>query len=72
MKVNINSVDRIKDFVKVAESIPEDVDLVSGRYVVDAKSIMGVFSLDISKPVELVIHAENAAEFESRFDAFRV
>jgi len=37
-------------------------DLVSGRYVIDAKSIMGIFSLDLSKPIDLNIHAENDAE----------
>ena len=37
----------------------EEIDLSSGRYVVDAKSIMGIFSLDLSKPIDLNIHAEN-------------
>ena len=36
-----------------------DFDLISGRYVIDAKSIMGIFSLDLSKPIDLAIHAEN-------------
>ena len=36
-----------------------DFDLVSGRYVIDAKSIMGIFSLDLSKPIDLSIHAED-------------
>ena len=39
-----------------------DFDLVSGRYVIDAKSIMGIFSLDLSKPIDLNIHAEDAIE----------
>lgn len=39
-----------------------DFDLVSGRYVIDAKSIMGIFSLDLSKPIELNIHSEDEAE----------
>ena len=39
-----------------------DFDLVSGRYVIDAKSIMGIFSLDLSKPIDLNIHAEEDIE----------
>ena len=39
-----------------------DFDLISGRYVIDAKSIMGIFSLDLSKPIELNIHAEEEAD----------
>ena len=42
-----------------------DFDLVSGRYVIDAKSIMGIFSLDLSKPIDLNIHADNAADVDT-------
>ena len=44
---------------KVDSSFNYDIDLISGRYVVDAKSIMGIFSLDLSKPIDLNIHAED-------------
>ena len=51
--------DRVKSFVNEITKYDYDFDLVSGRYVIDAKSIMGIFSLDLSKPIDLNIHAEN-------------
>ena len=51
--INLGSIDKVKSFV-----IDSDFDLVSGRYVIDAKSIMGIFSLDLSKPIDLNIHSE--------------
>lgn len=56
LKVLLNGVDRVKSFVNVVTTFDCDFDLVSGRYVIDAKSIMGIFSLDISKPLTLVVH----------------
>lgn len=56
--VSINTVDKVKDFVNTITKFEYDFDLVSGRYVIDAKSIMGIFSLDLSKPINLNIHAE--------------
>ena len=49
-----------------------DIDLVSGRYAVDAKSIMGIFSLDLSKPIELNIHTDDAEKFMADIDRFIV
>lgn len=60
--VNLNSIDRVKSFVKDITKYENDFDLVSGRYVVDAKSIMGIFALDLSKPLQLNIHAEEQAD----------
>lgn len=58
LNIMINSINDVKDFVNIVSKYDFDVDLTSGRYVVDAKSIMGIFSLDISKPIELNIHAD--------------
>ena len=57
--ISLNSIDKVKAFVNEITRFDNDFDLVSGRYVIDAKSIMGIFSLDISKPIELNIHAES-------------
>lgn len=54
----LSSINDVKDFVNIVSKYDFDVDLTSGRYVVDAKSIMGIFSLDLSKPIDLNIHAE--------------
>ena len=56
--VNINSIDKVKRFVNAITSFDNDFDLICDRYVIDAKSIMGIFSLDLSKPIDLNIHAE--------------
>ena len=53
---------KVKSFVNDITKFDYDFDLVSGRYVIDAKSIMGIFSLDLSKPIDLNIHAEGNTE----------
>lgn len=64
-KVLLNSIDDVKEFVALANRCVFDIDLLSGRYAVDAKSIMGIFSLDLTKTLTLVVHAdgEKAEEF---------
>ena len=57
VKISLNSINKVKSFVNDITKFDYDFDLVSGRYVIDAKSIMGIFSLDLSKPIELNIHA---------------
>ena len=58
IKISLNSIDKVKSFVNDITKFDYDFDLVSGRYVIDAKSIMGIFSLDLSRPIDLNIHAE--------------
>ena len=60
VKVSLNSIDKVKTFVNDINLFDCDFDLVSGRYVIDAKSIMGIFSLDLSKSIDLNIHADAA------------
>ena len=55
IQINLNNINDVKNFVTIMQSIPEETILKSGKYVVDAKSIMGVFSLDLSKPITLEI-----------------
>ena len=58
LQISLNSIDKVKSFVNEISKFDNDFDLVSGRYVIDAKSIMGIFSLDLSKPINLNIHAD--------------
>lgn len=58
VQISLNSIDKVKTFVNEIAKFDFDFDLVSGRYVIDAKSIMGIFSLDLSKPIDLNIHSE--------------
>ena len=57
--ISISSTEDVKTFVNLMCKYDFDIDLVSGRYVVDAKSIMGIFSLDLSKPVTLEAHTDD-------------
>ena len=60
VKICLGTIERVKDFVNAVTRLDCDVDIVSGRYVIDAKSIMGIFSTDLSKPVNVRIHAQGA------------
>ncbi|MDO4321845.1 MAG: HPr family phosphocarrier protein [Lachnospiraceae bacterium] len=71
VQISLNSIDKVKSFVNDITKFNNDFDLVSGRYVIDAKSIMGIFSLDLSKPIDLNIHAEdNIDEIMSVLSAY--
>ena len=61
VKISLNSIDKVKSFVNDLTKFDTDFDLISGRYVIDAKYIMGIFSLDLSKPIDLNIHSEGDA-----------
>lgn len=62
-RINLNTINDVKDFVTIVSRCDYDVDIVSGRYAIDAKSIMGIFSLDLSKELTLNIHSDNCADF---------
>ena len=55
----VGTIDNAKTLCHVAEHADCEIDLASGRYVVNAKSIMGIFSLDLAKPIEVFIHTED-------------
>ena len=59
VQISLNSIDKVKSFFNAITQFEFDFDLIPGRYVIDAKSIMGIFSLDLSKPIDLAIHAES-------------
>lgn len=74
VKISLNSIDKVKTFVNEINRFEAEFDLVSGRYVIDAKSIMGIFSLDISKPIDLNIHTdgEQLDEIIARLESYIV
>ncbi len=55
----INSIDDVKNFVNIVNRYSFDIDLISGRYIVDAKSIMGIFSLDLGSPIKVEAHTDD-------------
>ncbi len=71
-KIMLDSIAAVKKFVSIVSMYDFDVDLASGRYAVDAKSIMGIFSLDLSNPIQLVAHTDNADKFIDEIKEFIV
>lgn len=70
--IKLNSINHVKTFVNTVNKYDFDVDLTSGRYVVDAKSIMGIFSLDLSKPIKVEAYSDDISEFMKEMQEFIV
>jgi len=70
--IMLKSINDVKDFVNFVNKYDFDVDLTSGRYVVDAKSIMGIFSLDLSKPIKVEVHLDDCGSFFNEIKNFIV
>jgi len=68
----LKSINDVKDFVNVSNKYDFDIDLTSGRYIVDAKSIMGIFSLDLSKAIKVEIHSDDPDAFYGEVKGFEV
>ncbi len=68
----LSSINDVKDFVNIVSKYDFDVDLTSGRYIVDAKSIMGIFSLDLSKPIKVEVHSDDCEAFLKEVEKFIV
>lgn len=70
--IQLNSINDVKIFVNTVNKYSFDIDLISGRYIVDAKSIMGIFSLDLAKPIKVEIHADNCEALVKELEPFTV
>jgi phosphocarrier protein HPr len=70
VNILLDTINDVKVFVNVVTKYDFDVDLISGRYAVDAKSIMGIFSLDLSKPIRLEIHADDCEKLLEEIKPF--
>ena len=72
--VTLNDFSKIKKFSSEVVKFESDIDLIKGRYVIDAKSTIGIFTLDLSAPVDVVIHSDNEDEinrFNKVMEAFK-
>ena len=65
LQIRMRQVDQVKDFVDLLSKYPYEMDLVSGRYTIDAKSLLGIYSLDLSNPLTLVIYSDSCDTAES-------
>lgn len=72
MKIKLTNVADIRDFVNLVILVDYEVDLVQSRYTIDAKSIMGIFSLDLLSPITLVAHSDSADELFDKLAKFAV
>jgi phosphotransferase system HPr-like phosphotransfer protein len=70
--IHLKSINDVKEFVRIVNEFPYDVDLASGRYIVDAKSIMGIFSLDLAKPIDVEIQSDEGQDLEDELRQFMI
>ena len=68
--ISLTQVSQVKDFVDLVNQFPFDVDVVSGRYTVNAKSMLGIYSLDLSKPLQVLIYSDDCEELKAELAAF--
>ena len=66
--IKLNTIDKVKDFVSRVSTFECDVDVIYGRYVIDGTSIMGIFSLDLTNPVTVMIHTDDYDELKRFFE----
>lgn len=71
-RIKLNSVNDVKEFVNITFKAKHDVDLICGKYYIDGKSIMGIFSLPLDQPIEMQLDDEDAKMLKSQFDKFVV
>ena len=71
MEIILPGIKEVRDFVNLVVLIDFDVDLAQGRYLIDAKSIMGIFSLDLLSPITVIAHTEYADDFFAKLERFK-
>ena len=72
VNIKLSTIEQVREFVNVVSSFDGEIDLKSGRYVVDAKSIMGIFSLDLLNPIVMTVHSDDCAELMDKIKGFVV
>ncbi len=70
INIKLSLAENVKTFVNIVNRFPYDIDLRAGRHVVDAKSILGIFSLDLSKPVTLEVYDDNCQDLMDEIKSF--
>lgn len=74
-EIKLDTIEKVKKFVSVVDKFENDIDIVSGRYIVNAKSVMALFSLNLMEVLKVIIHGVNTSElekFEEVMEEFRV
>ena len=74
-KIKLDTIEKVKKFIGIVDSFENDIDLISGRYLINAKSIMAIFSLELTKPLDLIIHdasLSDVSRLQKEVEEFRV
>ena len=74
-KIKLDTIDKVKKFISIVDKFENDIDIISGRYLVNAKSIMALFSLELTKPLSVIIHnasIKDVAGLQEQMEEFRV
>ena len=72
MQISLEKASQVKDFVQIVQKYPYDIELKSERYIVDAKSILGIFSLDLARPLTIEIHSDDCDDLLKELKAFSI
>ena len=70
--VSLTQVNQVQQFVNVVGKVPYDVDMVSGRYTINAKSLLGIYSLDLNRPLRVVMYSDDCEELKKELAEFMV
>ena len=70
--IKLSFAEEVKAFVSIVNRYPYDMDLRAGRHVVDAKSILGIFSLDLGRPISLEVYTDSCDDLERDISQFRI
>ena len=74
-KIKLDGIEKVKKFISIVDTFNNDIDIVSGRYVINAKSVIAIFSLDLMSVLKVIIHdasLNDVAKFEKAMEEFRV
>lgn len=72
MSIRLTEINQVREFVELTSKCEFDVDLVSDRYTVDAKSLLGIYSLNLSNPLQVVIYGDNTEDFEKALEKYKI
>ncbi len=68
--ISLTQVNQVQQFVNVVSKVPYDVDMVSGRYTINAKSLLGIYSLDLNRPLQVVMYSDDCEDLKKELVEF--
>lgn len=68
--ISLTQVSQVQQFVNVVSKVPYDVDMVSGRYTINAKSLLGIYSLDLNRPLQVVMYSDDCEDLKKELAKF--